>query len=207
MKVILASGSPRRKKLLEQINLDFEVEVSNASEDYKHDQDPSDIVQELALRKAEQIAGHVQYTAQDLLVIGADTLVVIDNEILEKPATEDEAFFMLEKLANSHHEVLTGVALVKKYVDGNKTNVLTFVEKTKVIFGHIEKSEIQEYVQSGSPMDKAGGYGIQDDWGSVFVKKIVGDYYNIVGFPLHAFYQKIKSFAPEIIPRSINKPA
>ncbi|MDZ7694213.1 MAG: Maf family protein [Balneolaceae bacterium] len=172
MKVILASGSPRRKKLLEQINLNFEVQVSNASEDYKQDQEPSNIVQELALRKAEQIAGHGQNATQDLLVIGADTLVVFDNEILEKPATEEEACVMLEKLANSHHEVLTGVALIKKYVDGNKTNVLTFVEKTMVIFGDIEKSEIHEYVQSGSPMDKAGGYGIQDDWGSVFVKKL-----------------------------------
>lgn len=202
MKIILASGSPRRKQLLEQINLDFEVQASNASEAYEPDQPPRDVVRELALRKAREIAA--LHTGRNRLIIGADTIVVHKNRILEKPADRQDAEKMLASLSSTRHQVLTGVALVKSYAGGNKTETSTFVEETEVIFGDVQDTEITEYVQTGSPMDKAGGYGIQDHWGSIFVKRIIGDYYNVVGFPLHAFYRELKTFAPEAIPLSLN---
>lgn len=202
MNIILASGSPRRKRLLQQINLDFTVQVSNASEAFDPAETPENIVQTLALRKAQRVIEENKDT--DTLVIGADTIVVFKGSILEKPASTLEAKNMLKKLSGNTHQVLTGVALVKSFASGNKQKSLTFFEDTDVLFGELEEFEIQEYVQSGSPMDKAGGYGIQDDWGSLFVKNITGDYYNVVGFPLHLFYQKLKEFAPELIPRSIN---
>jgi septum formation protein len=202
VKIILASGSPRRKQLLKQINVDFTVQVSNADERYDASKEPADIVQMLALRKAEQIAD--ENDSSDVLVIGADTIVVKGQTILEKPATTTDAEQMLLDLSNTTHQVLTGVAIVKNFMAGNKREVLTFYESTDVTFGKLEKFEIREYVATGSPMDKAGGYGIQDDWGALFVKQIKGDFYNVVGLPLHALYQKLKVFAPELVSISIN---
>ena len=204
MRIILASGSPRREKLLQQINLDFSVHVSDASEDYDPRDDPPEIVKKLALRKAMQVAA--EYQEEPVMVIGADTIVVYENEILEKPVNAAEAHEMLQKLSNTVHQVLTGVAVVKSDKPGKKNDVLTFVECTDVTFGVLDEDKIREYVQTGDPMDKAGGYGIQDDWGSIFVRKINGDYYNVVGFPLHSFYHKLKEFAPELVPRSIKDP-
>lgn len=200
MNIILASASPRRKKLLQQINLPFSVETSKASEAYNPDHDPSEIVRKLALRKAQLIAE----SKRDVLVIGADTIVVFKNQILEKPATAEEAGKMLAQLSGNTHQVLTGVALVKKDKTGNNDLTTAFFEKTDVTFGVLDATEIKEYVKSGSPMDKAGAYGIQDDWGSVFVKKITGDYYNVVGFPLHSFYTTLKHYFPELIPHIIS---
>lgn len=200
MNIILASASPRRKKLLQQINLSFSVESSNASEAYNPDHEPSEIVRNLALRKAQLVAE----SKRNVLVIGADTIVVFNNQILEKPATAEEAKNMLAQLSGNTHQVLTGVALVKKDKTGNNDLTTAFFEKTDVTFGVLDATEIKEYVKSGSPMDKAGAYGIQDDWGSVFVKKITGDYYNVVGFPLHSFYNTLKHYFPELIPHIIS---
>ncbi len=203
MNIILASGSPRRKLLLRQINFNFTVQISTAKEDYDPTKNPAVIVKELALRKAQQVAD--KYNQTDALIIGADTIVVLENTILEKPATKDEAHEMLTKLSGNTHQVLTGVALIKNVDLGNKQQAFTFVERTDVTFGELDDFEMQEYVQTGSPMDKAGAYGIQDDWGALFVEKINGDYYNVVGFPLHAFYKNMKSFAPEYLPHSIKE--
>lgn len=205
LKIILASGSPRRKNLLRQIELNFTVQVSSASEAYDPADDPADIVQTLALKKAQQVADDNKTT--DSLVIGADTIVVHEDSILEKPATTLDAQKMLNQLSGDTHQVLTGVALVKNTGPGNKQNSLTFFEMTEVYFCELNEFEIHEYVQSGSPMDKAGGYGIQDHRGSLFVQKITGDYYNVVGFPLHSFYQNLKDFAPELISYSTNDSA
>lgn len=195
MKIILASGSPRRKKLLEQINIPFSVEVSSASEEFEPGGRPQDIVCELALRKARQVAEG----KTDALVIGADTVVVLNDTILEKPDGPGEAREILSRLSGKTHHVLTGVSLVKTGKSGNIDAVRTFFEKTDVTFAELDEYEIQEYVETGSPMDKAGAYGIQDDLGALFVKKIKGDYYNVVGFPLHSFYTTLKQFAPGLI--------
>lgn len=196
-KIILASGSPRRKKLLQQINLPFEVLVSSVDESFDPEQPASEIVQQLALRKARDISQN----HNNALVIGADTIVVFEDEILEKPANRREAKTMLQQLSGQTHQVQTGVALCKVESSQNITDTLTFVEETSVTFGELDDKDIETYVAGGSPLDKAGGYGIQDDFGAIFVKRIEGDYYNVVGFPLHRFYNAMKSFAPEFLPR------
>lgn len=193
--IILASGSPRRKKLLQQLNLSFQVKVSSVGEYYEPGWSPEEIVQNLAERKAKDVAPQFE----DALVIGADTIVVFKDKILEKPATEEEAKQMIQSLSGQTHQVLTGVALCKVNSANNITDTTTFVEKTDVIFGDLNPDDIETYVAGGSPMDKAGGYGIQDDFGAIFVKRIEGDYYNVVGFPLHSFYNTLERFAPEFL--------
>lgn len=196
-KIILASGSPRRKKLLQQINFSFKVHPSNVDESYDPSLSPDEIVQELASRKAKDIAQHYKHA----LVIGADTIVVFENQILEKPANQHEAQQMLSKLSGQTHQVLTGIALYKVDSSQNIMESNTFFEVTDVIFGDLKSHNIDAYVASGSPMDKAGSYGIQDDYGAIFVRRIEGDYYNVVGFPLHRFYTVMETFAPEFLPR------
>lgn len=193
--IILASQSPRRKKLLRQLNISFSIQPSSCDESYDTNEEPEAIVQMLAKRKAVDVApGHKQ-----ALVIGADTLVVLDGQILGKPASEPEAASMLRKLRNKAHNVLTGVCLVKTDNKGNIIDNRTFAKQTVVWFGNIDEAEINRYVAGGSPMDKAGAYGIQDDWGSIFVERIEGDYNNVIGLPLYALYQQLKSFAPEFL--------
>lgn len=196
--IVLASGSPRRKKLLRKINLNFTIHESNAPEKYNPNDSPTDIVQTLALRKAEDVASHYKQS----LIIGADTIVAFNNSILGKPDTKAEAREMLASMSGNAHWVLTGVALVKVGKNQNNFTRLTFCEQTKVIFSQLEDQEIANYVEKGNPMDKAGSYGIQDRWGALFVEGIHGDYYNVVGFPLHTFYQKMKQFAPEYLSKN-----
>lgn len=196
-KIILASGSPRRKKLLQQLNLPFEVQVSSVDESYDPSLSAEEIVQQLALRKSSDVAPRFSNS----LVIGADTIVVFKDEILEKPASDSEAHQMLQNLSGQTHQVYTGVALCKVNASNNITDTVTFFEKTDVVFGDLNPRDIDAYVAGGSPMDKAGGYGIQDDFGAIFVKGIDGDYYNVVGFPLHRFYTVMESFAPNFLPR------
>ena len=193
--IVLASRSPRRKKLLNLLNLKFTVEPSSCDETYSNNEHPSKIVQKLALRKAVDVSREKPSS----LIIGADTLVVHNNTILEKPDSPQAAKVMLSNLSGDSHSVYTGVALVKTDAKGNIQEKETFAEQTKVTFGNVTTEEIDNYVKGGSPMDKAGSYGIQDDWGAVFVKKIEGDYYNVVGLPLFALYQHLKLFAPEVI--------
>ena len=194
-KLILASGSPRRKKLLSHIAVPFTVAPSTADETMPHKQSPSKIAQILALRKARDIAARQKYA----VVLGADTIVVHQGDILGKPDNPDHARAMLAKLSGTVHQVLTGMALIKTDEAGKILAEKTFSESTTVIFGKAEKKEIDQYVTGGSPMDKAGAYGIQDDWGAIFVKSIEGDYYNIVGLPLHRLYQQLKTFAPDLL--------
>lgn len=193
--IILASQSPRRKKLLELIGLPFSVEPSSCDEHYDPNEPPAKIVQMLAERKAVDVA----QSKTKALVIGADTIVVYKNQILEKPASRKEAISMLQSLSGSHHYVYTGVSLIKTTAEGNIQARETFFVETKVYFGELEDSEIILYVDGGSPMDKAGSYGIQDDWGNLFVKRIEGDYNNVVGLPLFALYHHLKTFAPEYL--------
>ena len=185
--LILASQSPRRKQLLQQLGVIFEIHPSTLDES-THVKDPRVLVQYLAKEKALDVA--VKY--RDALVIGADTIVVLEDKILGKPKDPEEAITMLSSLSGRSHEVFTGISL--QYVDheGILSEAHTFVEKTTVWFQALEEKEIIRYVNSGSPMDKAGAYGIQDDWGAIFVKKITGDYYNVVGLPLSRCYEELK---------------
>lgn len=183
------------------MNLTFEVEPSNCDESFNDNEDPSDIVQMLALRKAADVSEG----KSDALIIGADTIVVFEDDILEKPGSKAEARNMLSRLSGNCHSVFTGVALAKTDSKGNILKKRTFSEETKVYFGKLSESEINHYVASGSPMDKAGSYGIQDDWGALFVERIEGDYNNVVGLPLYALYRHLKTFAPEVLqPYSYN---
>lgn len=192
-RIILASQSPRRKKLLQQIGLSFEVHPSSAEEIIQHT-DPKEIVKDLALLKADDVAHHFE----DSLVIGADTIVVFGDKIIGKPSNPEEAKTFLQQLSTHTHSVFTGVALVKTDKNGSIERTLTFHEQTKVTFSALDTADVAAYIQTGNPMDKAGAYGIQDDLGALFVEKIEGDYYNVVGFPLNRFYRELKSFYPDL---------
>lgn len=179
------------------MGLTFEVHASDASEDYESDWSPNQIVQTLAKRKADAIASF----HSNALIIGADTIVTFNDQILEKPSSCSEAKDMLQQLSGHTHEVLTGISLLKTDASNNITDSTTFVETTNVIFGDLTPALINAYVATQNPMDKAGAYGIQDPHGALFVKAIEGDYYNVVGFPLHSFYNMMTSFAPELLSR------
>jgi septum formation protein len=184
--LILASQSPRRKILLKQIGLKFRVIPSHISEVLSPNESPGDNAKRIAIDKASEIASRLKKG----IVIGADTIVVLDHHVLGKPTSKDDAKRMLKLLSGREHSVYTGFALIdvesKKHVAG--------VEETKVRFRKLDEKEIVAYIDSGSPMDKAGSYGIQDDFGAVFVEKVNGCFYNVVGFPLARFYSTLQRF-------------
>ncbi len=172
-KVILASQSPRRRELLARVFPAFEV-IPSCAEECADAQTPAEYVKALAKVKAEEVATRV---GEDALVIGSDTVVALDGKILEKPSDEADAFAMLSALSGRAHEVYTGVAICK----GGKT--LVEFEATRVWFRELSADEISRYIASGEPMDKAGAYGIQEK-GAQLVRKIDGDYFNVVGLPI-----------------------
>ena len=194
MKFILASASPRRKELLEQIGMKFEVRISEA-EEITDATEPAEYVMELSFLKAEDIAGKipVMYDArginQDFVVIGSDTVVAAEGEILGKPKNKDDARRMISMLSGKTHQVYTGVTLMI-FKDERMTRE-TFYEKTDVTFYEMTEKQIENYISSPEPYDKAGAYGIQE-YAGVFVEKINGDYYNVVGLPLSKLYQLLK---------------
>lgn len=194
MNIILASQSPRRHNLLSKIGFDFEIMPSGINEDIK-EVNPIEFVKKLAYLKAENVSSK----NANSIVIGADTIVVKDNSILGKPKTNDEAFQILNWLNNKTHSVYTGVSLIKTNDKHQITSKSTFSVETKVTFGMLTETEIKAYIKTGSPMDKAGAYGIQDNWGARFVKKIEGDYNNVMGLPVYQLYKELKEFAPEIL--------
>lgn len=200
MKIVLASASPRRAQLLKQINLTFTVSPSDIEEAMDENLSPERLVESLAKQKGESVLSD----HPDSFIIAADTIVTINGKYLGKPIDKNDAEAMLQKLSTQTHEVYSGVYLALTNEKGINVKSHTFSEETKVTFGALERSEIRKYVESGSPMDKAGSYGIQDDFGAVFVKKIEGDYNNVVGFPLYAFYQQIKLHFPKIFSQLFN---
>ena len=198
--IILASASPRRKALLEQIGLQFSVLVSEAEEKWQGN-DPAEIVQSLALAKAEAVAGKwnqekngkrgkVEKQETGAVIIGADTVVVQDGKILGKPQDEEDAFKMLMSLRGRAHQVFTGVAVLDTE-DGQVREKILHAEKTEVFVHSMSAEEIRRYVASGEPMDKAGAYGIQGRF-AAFIDGIQGDYYNVVGLPVAYVYQVLK---------------
>lgn len=185
-KIILASKSPRREYLLKLLGLNFDIIPSNIDESQFILTSPSDFVETLSKEKAQVIAN----LHTDTIIIAADTIVWLENEVLSKPKSYDEAFKMLRKLSNNTHEVFTGITVLHK----NATKIISKVSRTEVTFRYLTDEEIDAYIKTGSPFDKAGAYGIQDDFGAVFVSNIKGCYYNIVGLPLSLLYDILKEF-------------
>lgn len=178
--IILASASPRRKEILELANLKFDVMPSDAQE-ITTKTAPNEVVMELASIKAKDI---YKKSEKQSMIVGADTVVAYQGQILGKPTDKADAKRMLTMLSGQTHEVYTGVCVIE---DG-KTK--TFYEETKVTFYEISDEQINHYIKTGEPMDKAGSYGIQGK-AAVFIKGIEGDYYNVVGFPIARFLQEI----------------
>lgn len=179
MKIVLASSSLRRQELLKRILSDFIISPSSVDETIvKYKGEPSEYVMEIARLKAMDVA---RKYALDDLVIGCDTIVCLEGQILTKPKDKKDAIEMLRKLSGKFHEVYSGIALIK----GEKL-AIDYV-MTKVKFMQLSEEEILRYVASGEPMDKAGAYGIQGN-GGIFVEKIEGCYYNVVGLPLNKLY-------------------
>ncbi len=189
-KIVLASRSPRRAALLRQMGFQFEVYSKEISEFSVTVTDPIDRVIQLSRNKAEAVLGDVENS----LIVGADTIVCLDKKIFGKPSNPEEAKNMLRFLSGKTHEVFTGFTILET---GDRS--ISDYEKTRVTFRNIEEWEVEDYVNSGEPLDKAGAYGIQDRSG-LFVDRIEGCFYNVVGFPLTKFYEALKKlFDREII--------
>lgn len=182
-KIILASGSPRRKELLGQIGVTFEV-IKAEGEEVITSSVPQEAVMALSLQKAEEVAGKCDGT----VIIGADTVVAADGRILGKPKDKEDAVRMLELLAGREHQVITGVTVILK----ESGQTITFAETTRVHVFPMTEDQIRAYVESKEPMDKAGAYGIQGRF-AAYVSGIEGDYNNVVGLPIGRLYQEVLS--------------
>lgn len=184
MELILASASPRRKELLEKIGLPFTVQPAKGEERITQ-KSPAAVVMELSRQKAEEIAAA---QTEDCIIIGADTVVARGDKIMGKPKDAADAKQMLRSIADDCHQVYTGVTLIRT---GAHPQSVTFQEKTDVFLYPISDAELDAYIASGDPMDKAGAYGIQGNF-AIYVKRIAGDYYNVVGLPIGRVYQELK---------------
>ena len=177
--IILASASPRRKQLLTQIGFDFSVVPSTIEEDLSLPLPPEAFTEHWARKKAKNVAENYP----DSLIIGADTVVVLNGEIMGKPINEKDSVLMLRSLSGTTHEVITGVSLLllESEID------ITFNERTLVSFNTLNKNDILKYIHNYNPYDKAGSYGIQDGF-SIHIHKVQGCYYNVMGLPVSSFY-------------------
>ena len=184
--VILASASPRRRELLSQIGLEFAVMASSAEEVITK-REPAQVVEELSRQKAEDVASQVD----EGIVIGADTVVCHDGMIMGKPKDREEAAEMIRRIQGDVHSVFTGVTVLRK--DEKTMQADTFSCETKVRVYPMTEQEIQAYVDTGEPMDKAGAYGIQGRF-AAWVEAIEGDYNNVVGLPVSALWQILKQY-------------
>jgi septum formation protein len=174
-KFVLGSSSPRRAELLRKAGINFEVVVPENINEEQISADPVSHVLELSRKKAENVAKKVRNS----IILGADTIVVLNGEILGKPKDSEEAFKMLKKLSGKEHKVYTGISLVDK----DKGRVISGYQLTKVKFNQLKDKEIKDYIDTGEPLDKAGAYGIQG-MGNFLVEKIEGDLDNVIGLPL-----------------------
>ena len=191
MRMILASSSPRRHKLLRRLNYPFDIILPNVDESIlMPDSNPEQYCISLAEMKATNISQQYPHA----LVIGADTIVSLEDQILNKPEDSTQAENMLSKLSGKTHQVYTGVCL--KWINNNIQH--TFTETTLVTFRELDTQEINHYIETCPPYDKAGSYGIQD-WSAVFVNNIQGCYDNVMGFPLSRFYQELKKLGINLL--------
>ncbi|QHT67248.1 septum formation protein Maf [Rhodocytophaga rosea] len=182
--LVLASNSPRRQQLLISAGFVFSVQTKNVPEDFPSAMPVADVPVYLARKKALAFKEEIK----DELIIAADTVVIIDGQILNKPADEQEATQMLSQLSGRMHEVITGVCLFSR----DKT--FTFSDRTEVYFKSLSAEEIKFYVTYYRPFDKAGAYGAQEWMGMIGVEKIVGSYFNVMGLPVHLVYQYLQSW-------------
>ena len=187
-KIILASASPRRKELLAKAGISFTV-IPAAGEEKRTSENPGEAVEQLARDKAEWVAQSLAECEEGTLVIGSDTIVVFENRILGKPKDRRDAAETLEKLQGNTHQVYTGVTVLER--KAGKWVEHTFFESTDVTFYPVSREEIQDYIATGEPMDKAGSYGIQGLFG-IYVKGICGDYNNVVGLPVARLFHEMK---------------
>jgi septum formation protein len=181
-KIILASNSPRGKELLALLQINFEVIVSQVEEVIDPELSETELVMDLAFQKASDIFK----THKEDLVLGFDTLVYLEDEVLGKPKTKEEAKMMLQKLSGNTHTVITGCALITKLFSKS------FYEKARVTFYPLSEQEIEDYIDTKEPFDKAGAYGVQG-YGSKFIKSIVGDFYTIMGLPIARLYHELQN--------------
>jgi len=197
--LILASSSPRRRELLTQAGFDFALEVADINEDPQPGEPPATYVQRLAVEKAQAVWDRHKNTdnpSDPITVLGADTTVVLDGQILGKPATSSDARRMLEQLSGRTHQVLTGIAAITRNV------TVSDVEVTQVFFDLIHPDELTHYLSTGEPLDKAGAYGIQG-YAARWIPRIEGCYFNVVGLPLArtlALLAKAKHGPSEALP-------
>ena len=183
MKVILASASPRRKEILQNTKLNFDIQKSDIEEVILENESPESMVVRLAYEKAFDVAKR----NTDRLVIGADTIVALDNEVLGKPKDQNEAYQMIKRLSNKTHKVITGISLINlKENKIKKDYVVSFVT-----FKDLSEDSIKDYINTNESLDKAGAYGIQG-YGALLVKNIQGDYFNIVGLPISKLSDLLK---------------
>ncbi|MGR6835363.1 Maf family protein [Syntrophomonas erecta] len=194
---ILASQSPRRKALLHTLGLDFRCIPARINEDIRPDESPLDAVRKIALRKARCVAGNVDSG----LILSADTIVVCDGNILGKPCNREDAALKLKMLSGRDHEVITAVCLM----DAKSKNYELENEITRVFFRKITDEEIKAYIATGEPMDKAGAYGIQG-LGAIFIKRIEGCYFNVVGLPLTRLYLMLQQWGINLLEGYVNEP-
>jgi len=189
-RIILASGSPRRKQLLEQVGIPYEVIVSNVDETISGLPDVQ--VRDLALRKANAVRNMIQGNA---IIIAADTLVYIDGQVLGKPDSPDDAFDMLQTLQGRCHTVYTGVAVLS--IEAGKVSQQAFVDATRVYFRSLSDTEIWAYIGTGEPFDKAGAYGVQDK-GALLVDRVEGDFFTVVGLPVAKLATALREIGVEV---------
>ncbi len=191
-KLILASGSPRRAEILTSVGWDFETIVPIIDETEFEKENPSDYVRRLAKTKAEEVSVNFP----NRIVLGADTTVVIDNQIIGKPVDLDDARRMLRLLSGNWHEVLTGVA-ISQLISENESQATSLlqtkvgIQRTKVKFAKLLPAEIEFLINLGAPLDKAGGYAVQAQ-AALFIEAIEGDYWNVVGLPISLVYELMK---------------
>ena len=185
--LVLASGSPRRSEILNAVGWKFEKLVANVDETEFENENPADYVVRLAREKALAVAEKIESGT----ILGADTTVVVGKEIVGKPKDLADAAEMLKKLSGRWHEVLTGIALVKK--ESGEIKIRADFEQTKVKFFELSESEINYLVENGEPLDKAGAYAVQGV-AALFIERIEGDYWNVVGLPVQLVYRTAKNF-------------
>ena len=192
-RIVLASASPRRSELLGQAGLEFDV-IPSKGEEIITASHPAEVVEELSLQKANEVARRILEGSEPIkdfdVVIGADTVVAADHSILGKPSDREDARSMIEMLQGNVHQVYTGVTLIVKDSEGNVRTV-TFHERTDVDVCEMSEDEIEAYIDTKEPYDKAGAYGIQGGFG-IYIRGIRGCYYNVVGLPISRLYQELK---------------
>ena len=187
-RIILASGSPRRREILKILGFDFEVITKDVEETYPHNLQGAEIPMHIASLKASAFEDDLQTLPENTIVITSDTIVYIDNQVLGKPKNRTDAIFMLKKLSVRCHQVLTGVCFKTK----NRTH--TFAAESKVWLRELNDDEITYYVDNYKPFDKAGAYAVQEWIGAAAIAKIEGSYYNVMGLPSQMLYNELLKF-------------